>query len=216
MKKLLLAFTLMLVTSAYVSDAGAQDSAQTTGSTPSSPIGTWDYVLDIPDGGIGGTLTLTDTDGQLGGTMIGADGQSLALQNVAMAENLVTFDFTTRDFGSGRVQITFSGETFNGHLDMHEFGRFPMRGMRRAAEDTSSDQAAEEKETAVLTTRSPLRDLLNNEQAKAVLEKHFPGLTTNPELEQAYGMSLRALAEYAPDTFTPGALQAVDEDLAKQ
>ena len=59
-----------------------------------------------------------------------------------------------------------------------------------------------------------LKDLLANEKATGVLEKHIPGLTSNPQLEQAMDMSLRAIAPFAPDTFTDEVLEAIDEDLA--
>jgi cytochrome c len=79
----------------------------------------------------------------------------------------------------------------------------------------STSEAPKAPVKAALSTNSKLMDLFANEQAKAILEKHIPGLTTNPEVDQAMGMSLREVAPYAPDVFTEQVLKAVDEDLAK-
>ena len=40
---------------------------------------------------------------------------------------------------------------------------------------------------------SKLRDLLDNPLAKQILEKHAPGITTNPMIGFVKGMTLRAL-----------------------
>ncbi len=66
-----------------------------------------------------------------------------------------------------------------------------------------------------LSTRSPLRDLLAHEQARAILERYVPGMTTNPQLQQALDLSLRDLATYAPNVYTDQVLAAIDGDLAQ-
>ena len=48
-----------------------------------------------------------------------------------------------------------------------------------------------------------------------MLDKHVPGMTENPQLEQAMDMSLRQIASFAPQTFTEELLKAIDEDLAE-
>ena len=40
---------------------------------------------------------------------------------------------------------------------------------------------------------SKLGDLIANEQAKAVLEKHLPGMSTHPQLAMAKGMTINML-----------------------
>ncbi len=69
--------------------------------------------------------------------------------------------------------------------------------------------------TSGLSTNSKLSDLIANEQARAVLEKHVPGMTTDPRIDQAMGLSLREIAPYAPDVFTEQLLNAIESDLAK-
>ncbi|HEX8055717.1 MAG TPA: cytochrome P450 [Novosphingobium sp.] len=64
------------------------------------------------------------------------------------------------------------------------------------------------------TASSRIGDLLADDGAKAVLEKHFPGMSENPQIGMAKGMTLRAVQAFAPDQFTSEALDAADADLA--
>jgi cytochrome P450 len=65
------------------------------------------------------------------------------------------------------------------------------------------------------TADSRIGDLLADDAARAVLERHFPGMADNPQIGMAKGMTLRAVQAFAPDQFTGDALDAVDADLAK-
>jgi dihydrodiol dehydrogenase / D-xylose 1-dehydrogenase (NADP) len=60
-----------------------------------------------------------------------------------------------------------------------------------------------------------LGELLKNEAAKVILEKHFPGFTTTPRLALAHGFSLKAMASFSQSEITPDQLKACGEDLAK-
>ena len=65
------------------------------------------------------------------------------------------------------------------------------------------------------TADSRIGDLLADEEARRVLETHFPGMSDNPQIGMAKGMTLRAVQAFAPDQFTDAALDAVDADLTK-
>ena len=75
--------------------------------------------------------------------------------------------------------------------------------------------ARQEEASAKLGTHSPIRDILAREEAKAVLDKHVPGMTSNPQLQQALHMSLQDIAPYAPQTLTEELLEAIEQDLAE-
>jgi dihydrodiol dehydrogenase / D-xylose 1-dehydrogenase (NADP) len=60
-----------------------------------------------------------------------------------------------------------------------------------------------------------LGELLKNEAAKAVLEKHFPGFTTTPRLALAQGFSLKVMSGFPQSKITPDQLKACIEDLEK-
>jgi beta-glucosidase len=62
---------------------------------------------------------------------------------------------------------------------------------------------------------SKLQDMLASQEARDVLEKHFPGVLDMPELTMAAGYSLDQIAGMVPDLFSPQKIQEVLEDLAK-
>lgn len=66
-----------------------------------------------------------------------------------------------------------------------------------------------------LSIESKLGDILANPQGKAVLEKHLPGISTNPQMAMGKGMSLKVIAPMAGGKITPAMLKAIDEDLKK-
>ena len=63
---------------------------------------------------------------------------------------------------------------------------------------------------------STLQELLSNEQAKAVLERHLPGATSHPDLSMALHMTLQQISYY-PEAVQAGVTQekllAIDADL---
>ncbi len=67
---------------------------------------------------------------------------------------------------------------------------------------------------AKLSSESTMGDLIDNKEAKAVLDKHLPGMSENPQMEQARPMSLKSLQQFAPN-ITDDKLKAIDTDLAK-
>jgi cytochrome P450 len=75
-------------------------------------------------------------------------------------------------------------------------------------------------EKAATATRYSTADtkvgvLLADPAARAVLDKHFPGVSTDPRIGMAKGMTLRAIQKFAPGNFTNEALDAADADLAQ-
>lgn len=112
----------------------------------------------------------------------------------------------------------------NGLADLHYEPSFIIRGLDKMyLKLTPAERfVAPEKESAApssakgwSTAESRIGDLLSNEAARAVLEKHFPGLSDNPQIGMAKGMTLRAVQAFAADQFSDAALHAVDADLAK-
>lgn len=78
-----------------------------------------------------------------------------------------------------------------------------------------AEEAPAAAKSAWSTAATPLADLLANAETKAVLEKHIPGISTNPEVEPVKGLSLKAIQPYAPDRLPDSLLAAIDADLAK-
>lgn len=64
------------------------------------------------------------------------------------------------------------------------------------------------------TADTKLAVLLKDPAAKDILDRHFPGITTDKRIGMAKSMTLRAIQKFAPGQFTNEALDATDKDLA--
>jgi hypothetical protein len=58
-------------------------------------------------------------------------------------------------------------------------------------------------------------ELLDDAEAKAIVDRHLPGFSTNPQVEMARGFTLKAVQAFAPDQLTDERLNAIQADLAK-
>jgi hypothetical protein len=67
---------------------------------------------------------------------------------------------------------------------------------------------------AYTAASTPLGELIDNEQTRAVIDKHLPGLSTNPAIEMARGMTLPAMKPFAADSITDEVISKIDADLA--
>ena len=68
---------------------------------------------------------------------------------------------------------------------------------------------------AYSTSTTEIGALLDDPAAKAVLEKHVPGMTTNDQVDMARSMTLKDIQQYSPDQITDKVLAKIDADLAK-
>ena len=65
-----------------------------------------------------------------------------------------------------------------------------------------------------LSVDSTLGDILADEKAKAVLEKHMPGVSTHPQLAMAKGMTLKQIAGMSQGQISQATIDAINTDLA--
>ncbi|MBI1296095.1 hypothetical protein GC175_14170 [bacterium] len=63
------------------------------------------------------------------------------------------------------------------------------------------------------TLSSPIRNLIHDEEARAIVEKHLPGASKHPDLPMAMHMSLREISYYPESGITPTKLKAIEEEL---
>lgn len=64
-----------------------------------------------------------------------------------------------------------------------------------------------------LTIDSKLGELLADEKAKAILEKHIPGISEHPQLKMGLGMPFKTIAGMAKDMIGEDKLKAIEKDL---
>jgi cytochrome P450 len=74
---------------------------------------------------------------------------------------------------------------------------------------------ADEAPSVYSTGTTRIGALLDDPAATAILDKYFPGVSTDPRIGMGKGMTLRTVQKFAPEMFTSEALDAVDEELAK-
>lgn len=65
------------------------------------------------------------------------------------------------------------------------------------------------------TSSTEIGTLLDDPAAKAVIEKHVPGMTSNDQIDMARAMTLKDIQQYSPDAVTDKVLAAIDADFAK-
>jgi beta-glucosidase len=69
------------------------------------------------------------------------------------------------------------------------------------------------KQRVTLSTASTMRELLGNDEARAVLQRALPEFADGPQLGMVMGMSLVQIAGFAPDQLSPETLAAIDAEL---
>jgi hypothetical protein len=65
------------------------------------------------------------------------------------------------------------------------------------------------------STTSTFAAIIDNAEAKAALDKVFPGTSEAPELQPAMEMTPDAVKAFAPEIFTEEKLKELDAELAK-
>lgn len=65
------------------------------------------------------------------------------------------------------------------------------------------------------TVESPMSVLLADERIKTILEKHCPGMTADPRMKMAMGMTLKQIMPLSQGRVTMSKIEAISADLAK-
>ena len=66
-----------------------------------------------------------------------------------------------------------------------------------------------------LSVKSKVSELIADPDAVAVLEKHVPGITSDPRVEMALGMKLKSVVPFSGGLLTKKLIADIDEDLKK-
>jgi para-nitrobenzyl esterase len=84
-----------------------------------------------------------------------------------------------------------------------------------AAEAAKPAATAPAAKQAYTSADTDIGTLLDDAAAKAIVEKYIPGFTTNPQVDMARAMTLKAVQAFAPDEVTDDRLAKIDAELAK-
>ena len=63
------------------------------------------------------------------------------------------------------------------------------------------------------SANSKIREIIADDRAKEVLDKHMPGASTHPQLYEAMDMTLKQVSWYPESGLTSAKLQALVADL---
>ncbi len=113
-----------------------------SGRTAHPLAGSWDYAVETPEATYEGTITFTDGEEGLMGSIIG-DGftEALPLGGVTFEESMLDFDFNTPDFGRMQVSVQVEDDSFSGMLNVAAYGmEAPITGMKAAPEEEEEEE----------------------------------------------------------------------------
>jgi len=92
---------------------------------------------------------------------------------------------------------------------------FAMLAPAAVAQTAATQVATPAAKAKFSTAETELGAILADPAAKAIVEKHIPGLTTNEQVEMARGMTLKMVQQYAAAEVTDERLAAIDAEFAK-
>lgn len=96
-----------------------------------NPAGTWSYTVESPDGEVAGTLTITGNSGRLSGSIeTPLSPDPIALDNIELDGNLLTFSFNAGPMGTISANVTLDGDSLDGSVSGADFAGLPMTGTR--------------------------------------------------------------------------------------
>lgn len=85
-----------------------------------------------------------------------------------------------------------------------------------SAQDTETTvEEAVETKAAAFTIDTPIVELMANERAKAVVDKHIPGIEAHPAYDQIKGFSLPMVQPFSEGAITDEMLAAISASLAE-
>lgn len=68
---------------------------------------------------------------------------------------------------------------------------------------------------AYSTASTDIGTLLDDPAAKAIIDKHMPGFSSNPQVDMARAMTFAQIQSFAPDQISEESIAKIDADLAK-
>jgi hypothetical protein len=123
-----------------------------------------------------------------------------------------------------RVNFTLSADALSYYDDVRgrwivEPGEFEVlvghssQDIRLSARFRLISPETKERKKEELSLETPLRYLAADEEARRILEKHFPGILSHPQIRMVLNLSLRQLASFVPQVFSEERLRALEKDL---
>ena len=124
-------FTLLVAVLLMAGCASSKQAAE-----PHPLAGMWDYTVDTPEGVYNGVITVSETEGELSGTITSdaLTGQ-MALTDLMFENDVLSFKFDSGQFGVIDLRVTVDGMAFDGYLDIQGIGQMPVTGSKKSGGD---------------------------------------------------------------------------------
>ena len=91
----------------------------------------------------------------------------------------------------------------------------PAAALAQTAPAAPKPAASAATAAAYSTSSTEIGTLLDDPAARALLDKHVPGMTTNEQVDMARAMTMKDIQQYSPDKITDKVLADLDADFAK-
>jgi hypothetical protein len=78
---------------------------------------------------------------------------------------------------------------------------------------TIHEEKVKEEQPMAITLESTLKEVLDNPQAAAILDKYSPGFSKNPMLKLGMGMTLRKCVSFPQAKLTADQIKSLEEEL---
>lgn len=127
-KQFLFISALVIFVASCASTGAASGSAKSKKAEPYNPTGTWEYMVDTPDGGAGGTMVITGGPGAYTGTLDTDQFGTLELMDLDIVDTNMTASLEVMGTGAD-IEGAFDGDTFSGAVYLGE-DAFPMEATR--------------------------------------------------------------------------------------
>ncbi len=140
-------------------------------------------------------------------------GQTRTVTLTLTRESLACYDDQARQWvaEAGEFEVLVGSSS----RDIRTSARFTLQATSRFGGPEKPALSSVEGAGIRLGLDSTLQLLLANEEARAILSKHIPGLLDAPQLSMALGFTLEQVAGMAPGVFTAEVMQAIAQDLAQ-
>lgn len=127
-KQVMMTLALVLFVASCAGTDAASGSAKAKQKKAYDPTGTWEYMVETPDGGGGGEMTIAGGPGAYTGSLETDQFGTLELMDLDIVDQNLTASIEVMGMGAD-IKVAFEGDTFSGAVYLGE-DAFPFEGKR--------------------------------------------------------------------------------------
>ncbi len=128
LKQVFLALAVIAFVASCAGTDASSGSAKADKPKPYDPTGTWEYIVDTPDGGSGGTMVISGAPGAYTGSLETDQFGTLELMGMDIVDQNMTASIEVMGTGAD-IEVSFEEDTFSGAVYLGE-DAYPIEGTR--------------------------------------------------------------------------------------